>query len=916
MDLRKRRLIFGGIFFALMFFYHSVNAYFQFVEVGSYSGWNGFSNDARHFYTTHPDSLGPTAAAQSGDELIAINGTHPADDLGLLEFSDRSPVGTPFTMTFNRNGQVYTIASSTSSYPPGKYPYRSRERQIYLLIWLVFLVTGLALLLLKAEDRQAWLLALMLGSFTGIMTDNYPYSVIGVVPESLVAAAKISALWFFPLFALFFLNFPERSRMLNWFPHLERWIYWSNYLLLLPLWLGSRLPSAWRATYFNLPVIHGLFDLDAKFKISILAFTAYLAVGFFFIGYNYWHASHDARRRARVAILGSSTGFLALLLEGIDNLSTVKRLPHWTTVVNWTEDLAYVALPLIPLSFAYAIIRHKVIPISFILRRGLRYLLVRHSAMILVILIVWFLVTQSLTSLFDRWRPSGLTIGWISAAVGIAAMRLSQFLNNRFFAPVIDRKFFRQSYDAQQIMAELSESVRTVTSQPQLLELVATRIQSALQTRSITIFLRDSATGDFHSAHRCEYDVFSKHAVENPKPLTLSQNAPLLRQAPDNESVFDVEEIVSAWGIDAEPQETEIATTQTGVNASPDQSSNSDDSNLSHNTSLTQTLTEMQTLQTLNAALLFPLKAKEDLQGFIVVGSRLGDLPFTAEDKRLLANVGAPTSFALENARLIEQRIEDARRREELEAQNEARRRELEEARQLQLSMLPKQVPQLPGFEIATYMKTATEVGGDYYDFAVSKEGVLTLAIGDATGHGLKAGTVVTATKSLFNVHAHDASLAETFSLISRALKLMNMRGMFMALSLVCVENQTLRLTCAGMPPLFIYRAATGEVEEHLQKAVPLGSIKQYPYTEFTLPFAAGDVLLLMSDGLPERFSASGELPEKEMLGYDSIKQLLADHASMASPQTLIEHLLALGEDWSAGEPLDDDITLLILKAI
>ncbi len=145
----------------------------------------------------------------------------------------------------------------------------------------------------------------------------------------------------------------------------------------------------------------------------------------------------------------------------------------------------------------------------------------------------------------------------------------------------------------------------------------------------------------------------------------------------------------------------------------------------------------------------------------------------------------------------------------------------------------------------------------------------------------------------MFNAHAHDANLAETFSLISRALKLMNMRGMFMALSLIRVENESLRLTCAGMPPLFIYRAATGQIEEHLQKAVPLGSINQYPYTEFTLEFRSGDLLLLMSDGLPERFNES-----REMLDDEAIKRMLADHGHTISPQALIEKLLALGEDW------------------
>ena len=122
MDTRKRRLFFGGIFFALIFFYHGTNLYFQSVQVGSYVGWNGNSNDGKHFYTTTPDPSGPTALAQKGDELLSINGINPADDWSALEFTDRAPVGTPFTMTFSHSGQVYTIAAQTVAYPTGKYP--------------------------------------------------------------------------------------------------------------------------------------------------------------------------------------------------------------------------------------------------------------------------------------------------------------------------------------------------------------------------------------------------------------------------------------------------------------------------------------------------------------------------------------------------------------------------------------------------------------------------------------------------------------------------------------------------------------------------------------------------------------------------------------------------------------------------
>ena len=84
------------------------------------------------------------------------------------------------------------------------------------------------------------------------------------------------------------------------------------------------------------------------------------------------------------------------------------------------------------------------------------------------------------------------------------------------------------------------------------------------------------------------------------------------------------------------------------------------------------------------------------------------------------------------------------------EAESARKTRELDEARNLQLSMLPKQLPKLPHLDIAVYMKTATEVGGDYYDFHVHADGTLTVILGDATGHGMMSGMMVSIMKSLF----------------------------------------------------------------------------------------------------------------------------------------------------------------------
>jgi serine phosphatase RsbU (regulator of sigma subunit) len=114
--------------------------------------------------------------------------------------------------------------------------------------------------------------------------------------------------------------------------------------------------------------------------------------------------------------------------------------------------------------------------------------------------------------------------------------------------------------------------------------------------------------------------------------------------------------------------------------------------------------------------------------------------------------------------------------------------------------MLPKKLPQLPDLEIAAYMKTATEVGGDYYDFHLAEDGTLTVAVGDATGHGLKAGDDGHRGQSLFEAFAHKRDLVDIFQQTSGAIKRMNMRSLFMAMTIVRVKDHLLTVSTAGMP--------------------------------------------------------------------------------------------------------------------
>jgi HAMP domain-containing protein len=177
--------------------------------------------------------------------------------------------------------------------------------------------------------------------------------------------------------------------------------------------------------------------------------------------------------------------------------------------------------------------------------------------------------------------------------------------------------------------------------------------------------------------------------------------------------------------------------------------------------------------------------------------------------------------------KLLEQerlRKEEEISRRLLAAENERRRRELEEAREFQISLLPRELPRRPGLDVAVSMTTATEVGGDYYDFLETDDGGLVFAVGDATGHGAAAGTMVTAVKGLFVGGAGAVAPAEFLGRANRAVHSMGLVRRAMALVVGRFDARRVTLSAAGMPPALRLRAATGEVEEIALPGTPLGA--------------------------------------------------------------------------------------------
>ncbi len=282
------------------------------------------------------------------------------------------------------------------------------------------------------------------------------------------------------------------------------------------------------------------------------------------------------------------------------------------------------------------------------------------------------------------------------------------------------------------------------------------------------------------------------------------------------------------------------------------------------------------------------------------------------------------TAFKLERtekvkkttAILLEETIEELEQKRKaveeqakiIKAENDRKTKELEDARQLQLAMLPKELPQLPNLDIAVYMKTATEVGGDYYDFNIDANRTLTVLVGDATGHGMMSGMMVSIMKSFFIADRNNLELKNFFDSSNKSIKDMQLGRLMMACMGVQITSQKVIATNAGMPSLLYFRNKSQKAGEFVSNNMPLGAMKSSQYSLKEINYEKSDVLLLMSDGFAELKNVNNE-----QYGYQRTKELFGSIAHKSSSE-IIKELKNTALQWLDGSEPDDDVTFVVIK--
>jgi serine phosphatase RsbU (regulator of sigma subunit) len=143
---------------------------------------------------------------------------------------------------------------------------------------------------------------------------------------------------------------------------------------------------------------------------------------------------------------------------------------------------------------------------------------------------------------------------------------------------------------------------------------------------------------------------------------------------------------------------------------------------------------------------------------------------------------------------------------------------------------------------------------------------------------------------------------------MSSALKSMGFRKMFMAMTVAKFDNHRLTLSAAGMPFTLVNRAASGNTEKVILKAVPLGSFPDFEYQQKSLKLRPGDTVLFVSDGLHETFNT-----QEEMLGENRVIKLFTEIANKR-PEKIVAHLSKAAKSWANGRTQHDDMTILAMQ--
>lgn len=748
-----------------------------------------YSSAGIEIQNVHSNSPAEAAGLKVNDRIIAMNGRtadSPAAWTDLMSRTWRSSQpGETVTLTLQRPGQTQPLVITPR--------FRARQgagdngtivRTIALQILrsypLLFLIVGLAVLFLRVEDRNAWLLALVFGTF--IAAADMPDEFAAAPPNLqsfMLAYRTMMGSVLTGLFYFFFAVFPTRSPIDRKLP----WLKWALLLACLCLGLGGYRHGYSRALPFVLAVVPDRIAQDARRVV---------AYGSIFLGLvsllcnRITASSRDDVRKIKVIFWGTVVGVTPAVV-----LALAQEVFH-AEISFWLNFAKVILLFLFPLSFAYAVVKHRVMDIPVLLKRSARYFVVERGFLILIFVVsvgltLWF--GQAFSRYFSAGSKAAIPVG---ATFGVLVISGATQAHRRVRTR-LDRVFFRSSYDSQQILEDLAAKTLNTSNREGLALLLQQNMQDALHPRSMFVYLQAN-----------NGQLFAYAGNPPPEAMTLSSSGAGIAELAERDGPWELM-----------PDEMR------GTQLSP-----------------------------LDPECLVPIRGSGGaaLQGVAVLGPRLSEEPYSAGDKRLLASVASQAGIAMRSITLAEKMAEqmEAERRTE---------QEMQIARQVQSRLLPQRAPSLKTLDCCGKCIQTRAVGGDYYDFLDFGSGRLGLVLADISGKGMSAALLMANLQAnlrgQYALALEDVPrlLRSVNHLFYRNTETSHYATMFFAI----YDDGTRRLryvNCGHNPPILV--RANGDLERLTATATVLGLFEEWDCTVGEYQLASGDVLVIYTDGISE----------------------------------------------------------------
>ncbi|HEV2424691.1 MAG TPA: SpoIIE family protein phosphatase [Terriglobia bacterium] len=808
---------------------------------------------------------GAAVGLRKGDSLLAVEGV-PYTGAHLLDQALAGPQpGRKLTVTVRspNGGDTRTLQIPLTTFQAGGDNTRSSlvlRSVIYLLMPWFCLVLGFWVAAVRPRDRLAWLLLALMLSFSQIL--GTPTGAWGPGIRDVARFYHLLAgnLWGIAML-LFGLYFPEP------FPNggrgIWKWVKWGLIAVLAVSALPEVIVKTVDMEAFS--AVEWLRPIEGPFEIAN-SMLNFLAVSIFFAAIfmkGSMAVSSDAKRRLRLLYAGSAISLIPVCVVVVFSMAKGAGGEIGKVIPGWLLFTVLVLLFLFPLTLAYTIVVQRAMDVSVVIRQGLQYALARSGVKVLqFVLMVAVVLAATFLASDPRIRlPQKLE----AVALGMAAVLWTK-RGADWLRGWTDRRFFRDAYNAEQILSELGDKVRTIVEVQPLLATVSHRIAESLHVPRVAALIDGS--GPYRPAYALGYP-------ETPKVI-FPENAATIRQ------------LVEA----GEPARVYV---------------DDPDSWLYRRQDLTEE--ERRQLEQLGAELLLPLPAKDHLLGFISLGPKRSEAPYTASDLRLLKSVAVQTGFALENTRLTAAVAREAAQREKLN-------REVEIAREVQQRLFPQKLPPIPGLDYSGACRPALGVGGDYYDFLALPGGRLGVAVGDVSGKGIAAALMMATLQASLRGEAMRGSenLGRMIAGVNRLVfdaSTANRYATFFYAEYDSERRELSYVNAGHNPPMLFRAGGDGAGVERLDVGgTVIGLMESFPFHQATVTLDRGDMLVAYTDGVSEAMN-----PEDEEWGEERMMQVLERCRGLNAART-IEYVMAGADAFASGAPQHDDMTLAVLNVI